>query len=62
MAEWERVNETTNRLAVPGGWLYKAWNESLAGDYYGIKTIAPGSVTVTFVPEVAAAQPKEESR
>lgn len=57
MAEWEEVNRTTHRLPVPGGWLYKTWSESLVGDYYGLKTVAPGTVAVTFVP--AAAQPED---
>lgn len=57
MTEWEQVNETTWRLAVPGGWLYKTWNETLYGDYFGLKTIAPGTVAVTFVPT-----PKEADR
>jgi hypothetical protein len=50
MAGWEVVNATCHRLEVPGGWLYKTWDESIASDYYGLKFVVPGTVNVTFVP------------
>jgi hypothetical protein len=54
MSEWEGVNYTTRRLRVPGGWLYKTWNE---GRFWGTRTIAPGTLCVNFVPAEGSAPP-----
>ena len=50
---WELVNGTCHRLPVPGGWLYKTWNESPFLE----DSVVPGTVCVVFVPQPP---PKED--
>jgi len=54
---WEVVNDTTQRLPVPGGWLYQTWIESVAIDYYGQRTVTTSSINVTFVPRPEGWEP-----
>lgn len=38
--DWERVNESTSRLRVPGGWVYRTWDDD--------------GIAMTFVPSHSA--------
>lgn len=44
MNRWETVNDTTSRLKVPGGWLYRVFDHPYSGEK---------EMGCVFVPEVA---------
>ncbi len=49
MPEWEKVNETCERLQVPGGWLYRNWLYTMINPLTGMTNRV--GVTTNYVPD-----------
>jgi len=51
--QWERLNDTAERLKVPGGWLYKTWrwNKGKREGFFSVQEwCLKADIQTVFVP------------
>ena len=46
MPEWEKINESTERLSTVGGWIYRSWV-----NVYNDEVAEKSQLCMTFVPD-----------